>query len=294
VKPRFACLVPLLVLVVVAGSACVVPPPPGGGGGGGGSPTTAPPPPGTGCTAQRGNLVVSAAGTVIDGRCITDGSLICNAANVTLRNSKITIHSGWGIVANGGCTGLRVDRVEIDCNHVPGTSGFAQDFGRVGQNIELRHLDVHGCENGVFIDNGVKLYDSFIHDPLNDGLSDAHSDGVQLWAGASDVVVQGNTIDYRGNTTSAFMSCCAKPDPNYGFSDNVLVADNLLGGGAATMYLPNINGGPRGQVYDNVRFVNNRFMQNAFAFFYCTGITREMTEWRGNVVNETGAPVTCD
>jgi hypothetical protein len=33
------------------------------------------------------------------------------------------------------------------------------------------------------------------------------------------------------------------------------------------MYLPSINGGPRGQVTDNVRFINNRLMQNAFAYF---------------------------
>jgi Right handed beta helix region len=237
--------------------------------------------------------VVSTPGTVIQGRCLIDGALICNAANVVFRDSKINIHRGWGIVAKSGCTGLRVDRVEIDCNHVPGTNGFAQDFGRVGQNIELRDMNIHGCENGVFIDNGVRLFNSFIHDPLNDGLSDAHSDGVQLWAGASDVVVQGNVIDYRGNTTSAFMSCCARPDPNFGFSDHVLVANNLFGGGAATIYLPNSTGGPRGQVYANVRFINNRFMQNAFAFFYCSGFSSEMTEWRSNVVNETGAPIRC-
>lgn len=224
-----------------------------------------------------------------------DGTFICNAANVVFRDSKINTHRGWGIVANQGCTGLRVDRVEIDCNHVPGTSGFAQDFGRVGQNIELRDMDIHGCENGVFIDNGVKLYDSYIHDPLNDGLSGAHSDGVQLWAGASDVVVQGNVIDYRGNTTSAFMSCCSTPDPNFGFSSDILVANNLFGGGAATTYLPNIGPGdhPRGQVYDNVRFINNRWMQNAHAYFYCTGWAREMTQWSGNVVAETGVPITC-
>jgi hypothetical protein len=151
---------------------------------------------------------------------------------------------------------------------------------------------VAGCENGVFIDNGVKLFDSYIHDPLNDGLSDAHSDGVQLWAGASDVVIQNNVIDYRGNTTSAMISGGAEPDPNFGFSSDILVTGNLFGGGAATTYIPNQRG-DFGFTLDNVRYINNRWMENAFAYFYCSGNEAEMTEWTNNLSDQTGTPVTC-
>lgn len=229
--------------------------------------------------------------------CIVDGSLICNAAGVTVRDSSINIHTSWAIIANQGCTGLRASRVNIDCNHVPGTSGFAQDNGRVGQDIELRNLDVHGCENGIFIDNGVKLYDSYIHDPLDDSLSGAHSDGVQLWAGASDVVVQGNTVDYRGTTTSAMISGGFEPDPNFGFSSDILVTGNLLGGGAATLYIPakeGCCGEAATHVYDTVRVTDNRFMPE-HAFFFCDGDETRLGAWSGNVVDGTGAPLTtCD
>jgi hypothetical protein len=229
---------------------------------------------------------------------MVDGTIVCNAANVTVTNSSSSIHSGWAIEALPGCTGLRVTGMRIDCHHVPGTNGFAQDTGFVGQNIELRNLDVAGCENGVFIDNGVKLYDSYIHDPLDDSLSGAHSDGVQLWAGASDVVVQGNTVDYRGNTTSAMISGGFEPNPDFGFTSDVLVTGNLFGGGAATLYIPakeGCCGEAATHIYDTVRVTNNRFMKDAHAFFYCDGDETRLGAWSGNVIHETGVPlVTCD
>lgn len=223
--------------------------------------------------------------TVIENVCMVDGTLVCNAAGVVFRNSSSNIHSGWAIEALQSCTGLRVSNVDIYCNHVPGSNGFAQDNGFVGQDIELRSMDVAGCENGIFIDNGVKLFDSYIHDPLDDSLSDAHSDGVQLWSGASDVVVQNNVVDYRGDTTSAFMS--SGPSPEFGPASDILVTGNTFGGGAATVYVP-------GAPLSNVRFISNRWMEGAWAYFPCYGDETLLTEWTDNLSDQTGTPITCE
>jgi len=240
--------------------------------------STTGPPAGTTFTVHDGDLTVTTAGEVIEGVHVQNGTILCRAANVTIRNSKIT---GGGILAYTSCTGLRVDHIEVDCDNHVGSSGFAQDSGFVGQDIVLRNVNVHRCENGVFIDNGVDVYDSYIHEPITPGDTEtgAHSDGIQLWAGASDLTIEGNVIDYRGDTTSAIISCCGGAD--------IVINRNKLMGGAYALYLPN-QGGRTGPL-TNVRVTNNRFITGAFG--YCTGWVDELTEWAGNVEDATGAAI---
>ena len=245
-------------------------------------------PTGTTFTVHDGDLELRTAGQIVDAVHVRGGTVLCEAANITIRNAKIT---GGGILAFPSCTGLRVDGVEVDCENAVGSSGFSQDNGVVGQDIEIRHVNSHRCENGIFIDNGVHVYDSWIHEPIapGDTFTGAHSDGIQLWAGASDVVIQDNVIDYRGDTTSAIITGCSSAD-----ACGMKIHHNKLAGGAYTLYLPNERG-PLGQPLTNVAVTDNRFGQNAFAFGYCTGWTSELAQWSGNVVDETGATLaSCD
>ncbi len=239
---------------------------------------------GTTFTARNGDLNLTTAGAVVNAVQI-NGTVNCHAANVTLRNSRI--FNDYGIIAWRDCRNLTVDHVEIDCGNKPSTNGFMQDNGFVGQGIVVRNVETRRCENGIYIDNGVAVYDSWVHQPITPGdtVTDAHSDGIQLWPDASNVVIQHNVVDYRGDTTSAIMS-----GTNNNPASSIHIVGNKLAGGAATLYLPNRP--PLGATYTDVRVTGNRFGKDAHAYFYCTGDMNELTAWSGNVVDETNEPIT--
>jgi Right handed beta helix region len=246
------------------------------------------PPPGTTFTIHNGDLNLTTDGAVVDAVHVDGGTVQCHAADVIVRNAKI-INPGHGIQAGQDCRNLTIDHVEIDCENTVGAAGFIQNRGFVGQGIVFRNVEAHRCENGIFIDNGVAVYDSWIHEPLipGDTSTGAHSDGIQLWAGASDVTIEGNVIDYRGDTTSAIMS-----GPNPTPDASIRINGNRLAGGSFSLYLPNHDSGRIGTTYTNVEVSNNRFGQGAFAYGYCTGWVDEITEWSSNVIDETGASIT--
>ena len=98
--------------------------------------------------------------------------------------------------------------------------------------------------------------------------------------------------------TFAWRSLTYTRDP--GAIDNVLVEDNLIGGGGFTIYATQV-----GYPMTNVRFVSNRFTTSVFALVgywatdsdgYCgllypSGLPADLV-FSDNVIHETGAPVT--
>lgn len=184
--------------------------------------TTTGVPAGTALTVVSGDLTITKKGAVVTGKDIR-GCVLVKAPNVTIRKSKITCTSYYGIgsfaeeYAGGG---LLVEDVEIDCqNH--NTTGI----GYYGTKV--RRANIHGCENGFDIDDTTTVEDSYIHD-LYEGAT-GHSDGAQF-AGGAHIVLRHNTIFNPGGT-SAIIS---HPTGN----SDVLIADNFLAGGAYTLYCP--------------------------------------------------------
>ncbi|MFI7636464.1 hypothetical protein [Nonomuraea sp. NPDC049400] len=196
-------------------------------------------PAGTKLKVVNGDLTVTKAGAVIEGKDIR-GCVLVKAPNVTIRRSKVTCTGHYAIGSfietyKGG--GLLLEDVEVDCrNH--NTTGV----GSYGTTA--RRLNVHGCENGFDIDDTTSVLDSYIHD-LYEGAT-GHADGIQL-AGGSNIRIMRNTI-YAPGGTSAIIS---HPTNNA----NVLVENNLLAGGAYTLYCPR----DRSRAY---RVIGNRFGRN--------------------------------
>jgi hypothetical protein len=178
-------------------------------------------PKGTALTIVNGNITVTKSGTVIDRKDIR-GCVRVQAPDVTIRRSKITCGDFYAVASFDGeysGKGLLVEDSEITCGG-PGT-------GLGDTNFTARRLNIHNCENGFDINGSVTVRDSYIHD-LHQG-GGAHTDGIQL-AGGSDITIEHNTI-FDNNGTSAIIS---HPTDN----SDVLVASNLLAGGAYTLYCP--------------------------------------------------------
>lgn len=243
-------------------------------------------PAGTTLTAYTGPSTISTAGTVIDGK--TLGCIRINAPGVTIRNSKISCAGGIAVSVDdkGGPAANRlllVD-VEITCQNTGGT-GISE------AHYVVRRAHIHGCENGLDVNQNVLIEDSYIHDLF--GGNDAHADGIQLawhWNGsayvccAKNVTIRHNTI-YSVHADGSLGTATVIMNPNA--DENVLIEGNLLAGGAATVYCNRPGTGINVRLVDN--HFSTRFSPKVGAYMASDDCGDETLS--GNVFHETGQPI---
>jgi len=232
-------------------------------------------PAGTKLTVHNGDLEVGSANTVIDGRDIR-GCVFVNAPGVVIRRSKLTCVASYADSYSG--TGVLLEDVEIDCGNTTGTTAVG-DY-----NFAVRRANIHSCENGFDVDGRVTIEDSYIHDLLRDDpATDPHTDGAQITPVGSSINIVHNTI-YAGDGTSAIIS----PNVADGIVSDVLIKDNLMAGGAYTLYCQQDGPG------DNYRVINNHFSTVVYPDVGHYGAWTECedeAQVTGNVYHETGRPV---
>ena len=236
-------------------------------------------PAGTSLSAHSGDLEIGTANTVIDGLDIR-GCVFVRAPGVVIRRTRITCPGG-GVASFADAysgQGVVLEDVEISCGNVKGSSAVG-DY-----NFTVRRANIHSCENGFDVDGRVTIEHSYIHDLIAfDPASDPHSDGAQITPVGRDINIVHNTI-YAGDGTSAIIS----PTVSSGVVTNVLIKDNLMAGGAYTLYCQQDGSGNNYQVINN-RF-STRFYPSVGAFGAWTECGDE-TQVNGNVIHETGQPV---
>jgi F5/8 type C domain/PA14 domain len=236
-------------------------------------------PPGTALEPHNGNLTVNTAGAVISNRLI-NGCVTVNAANVTIRRSKIVCNGPSAIWS--GSTGLLVEDTEVDCNNAAGRTAITP------QGYTARRVNAHSCDNILWASRNVLIEDSYIHDPIPCcGPTQPHTDAIQVPAGGSNIRVEHNTV-YGGylsqaNFGNAAISASASPGTSV---TNVVVNNNVLAGGGYTLYCPGADGG--------FTWTNNRFSRvfvSTVGGFGPLYFTCEQHTHSGNVYHETGSPL---
>ena len=248
-------------------------------------------PAGTALSAYTGPSTISTANTVIDGK--TLGCISVTAPGVVIRRSKIECaNPSYAVVSveDGAFTGtsLLLENDEIDCRNGAGTA--------VGEaNVTVRSSDIHGCENGFDMNQGFDIQDSYIHDLWNTAQS--HTDGMQMagahlengkWVtGALNLKIRHNTIYGVGADGSLGTSAIIS---NPRGDKNITIQDNLLAGGAFTLYCDYSATATNYQVIDNE--FSTRFSPKYGAYGPSDGCSDETLS--GNVDHETGAPMTLD
>jgi hypothetical protein len=243
-------------------------------------------PAGNNLTVHNGDLDIGTANTVIDGQDIR-GCVRIHAPGVVIRRSKITCGGPYvvGSYADDySGTGLVLEDVEISCSNVMHSAGVGD------HNFTVRRADIHSCENGFDVDGHAVIEHSYIHDlipydPNNpaDVAADPHSDGAQITPIGNDITFRHNTI-YAGDGTSAIIS----PDVSAGVVSNVLITDNLMAGGAATLYCQQNGSG------NNYRVINNHFSTLFYptvGAYYAWVECEDEIQVTGNVFHESGRPV---
>lgn len=203
----------------------------------------------TGPTTIRNN------GTVIDGKQI-NGQLTVSAANVTIKNSRITSSSTYGILA----WGKNLTVVDSTVNGKAGMVSIAGYSDQGGGDIHLTRVDASGAPDLVRMgSDGSTVQDSYFHDVCGPATcKGAHNDTVGLLPGTQGVKIIHNTILNAQSHTSAVEI----GDTRSGQSSGEL-RDNLIAGGGYRIYAMSASGG-RGFAVTGNQFSTRYFARGGY------------------------------
>jgi len=224
-------------------------------------------------TPKTGDLTITADNTVIQGVDLS-GCIVNHAANVVIKNSRIRCNGAYGIFNDyrlASNTGFQVVDSEIDCMGQGGSTGIS------GHTMTVLRVDIHGCENGLDMQEHSNLVDSYIHDLSLVGAG--HTDGIQ--SAYQYVLIQHNTIE--NNTSGGTSSIITDPTHTANFTVNGNLLINI--GGSYVLYCPTST--------SNFVVTNNRFYY-ADAYGYSVHCANPAITWSGNVNNSTGAAINAD
>ena len=245
--------------------------------------------PGWSYNASTSTVTVTANGTTLSGLAIT-GTLQISANNVTVKNVKVTSGGTFGI-SLAHTSGVTIENSTI--------SGQNSTTGRVSYAID----DVYGDSTGMIIKAddissfrtavqvSIGQVDSnYIHDPGY--VAGDHTNGIYVNGGTQSLMIWNNTIFDSLGQTDAINLDAGTPGPAAPVAYKT-VSDNLLAGGAYTLY----GGAASGSPTSNIVVQDNRFGQNYYAksgqygpayYFDAAGAGNK---WSMNIWDTTGQTV---
>lgn len=177
-------------------------------------------PVGTILNPTTGDITVNFDNTVIDSVTV-NGCVTVNAANVTIKNSRIICPGGTGIYTYDARGATLIQDTEISC--VNGTA-----TGLWGKHFVALRLYIHDCENALEINEGSTVRDSYL--VAREATTAGHGDDIQSQDG-NNITIKHNTFAGLNPITSSIIS-------NPTLDNNWDIEDNFLSAGAYTVYCP--------------------------------------------------------
>jgi hypothetical protein len=245
--------------------------------------------PGWTWNASTKTVTVTVKGTVLSGLAIT-GTLQISASNVTVKNVQVTSGGNFGI-SLAHTTGVTIQNSTI--------SGQNSTAGRVSYAID----DVYGDSTGMIIKaNNISNFrtavqvstgqvdSNYIHDPGY--VAGDHTNGIYVNGGTQPLMIWNNTIFDSMGQTDAINLDAGTPGPSAPVASKT-VSDNLLAGGAYTLY----GGAAGGSPTSNIVIQDNRFGQLYYpksglygpAYYFDSAGTGN--KWSMNIWDTTGQAV---
>jgi hypothetical protein len=208
-------------------------------------PTNTGVPPGVTLTAS-GPVKVTQDNKVLDGLEIT-GDVDVDANNVALKNCSIVVSDAyWGIIIRSGSLTV------TDCKiYGSGSSGHGI-FNPYQCPVTIRRCDISGFADGVMSDVGL-IEDNYIHDLQ--GAPGSHHDGIQNGGGGPLTIRHNTILNPHGETSAVALF------QDFGVPHDVLIENNLLGGGGYTVY----GGAGSKGTPTKIEVLNNQFSKKYFA-----------------------------
>ncbi|MGN6246082.1 MAG: hypothetical protein ACTHQ3_20725 [Motilibacteraceae bacterium] len=199
--------------------------------------------------AIPGDYRVTTPGAVVSGLDI-EGSLIVSADRVTVRDTRVR-----GVGQRDWLVSLWTRTTLQDVEVGGGRSGSDPSLataiysGGSASGNRIVRADIHHTQDGIRLDGGTTVTDSWIHDLVTDG--SVHSDGVQLATG-SHSVLRHNRIE-AGNNDAVFLQTTGGDEP----IRDVLLDGNLLLGTTSGQVVSSF--GVSNETASDVRLVHNVF-----------------------------------
>jgi hypothetical protein len=210
----------------------------------------------------------------VDG-CVT---VARSASNAIIRN--VRVKSGgciWLIQNNDGASNVTVQDTELD-----GQGNTNSDAAFAGYNLTLTRVNIHGTVDGGKLGSNDVIQDSYIHDlAIN---SSTHNDGLQ-GLDAQNVVIRHNRIIAGVGSTSAII---LSENSGGGWQmRNLQITNNLMAGGAYTVYGGYLKGKDNPSIASNISITNNQFSTVVYpkggAFGPLTSIDPPVVSVSGNI-----------
>ena len=225
-------------------------------------------------TTYTGPTTINTNGTVIDGKKIT-GQLTVNAANVTIKNSRITSTGTYGILAWG-------KNLTVVDSTVDGKAGMVSIAGysdKGGGDIHLTRVDASGAPDLVRMgSDGSTVQDSYFHDVCGPATCrGAHNDTVGLLPGTLGVKIIHNTILNAESQTSAVEIGDIRSAQSSGE-----LRDNLIAGGGYSIYAMSASGG-KGYAVTGNQFSTRYFARGGYWGLVTDWKSGGGNTWSGNV-----------
>lgn len=236
---------------------------------------------------KRGWLEIDGSGAIIENLAVA-GNVNVEASDVTIRDVRIAVSGDTFGISLRHANNATIQDTEIagsDATAGRLLVGVKDIYGdAVGTRVE--RVNVFHVATGIQIYQGL-IADSYIHDV---GYRDGdHTNGTTSNGSAEMLTIRHNTVLNENGQTDAISLF-----QDFGVEANRLIDDNLVGGGAYSVY-----GGanPGKAATSNIRIINNRFTTK---FFPNGGLYGPVTAfdpsgsgnlWSGNIWDETGLPV---
>lgn len=217
-------------------------------------------PAGTSLTVVNGDLNITTAGQVVEGRDVR-GFVNISASNMTFRNSIVrggSPGSGFrGIINVNSGTGVKIENVEIN----PTTPSVYWD-GIKGSGFTATAVNISRVVDGMKVSSNSVIEKSYIHDLsyfANDpsqGGGETHGDGIQILDG-SNITVRTSNINPGSGGNAAI-----QVTQDWGPVSNLLIDGNWMDGGGCTLNIAWKGGGNMTVTANNNRFGHNSGFAN--------------------------------
>jgi len=256
---------------------------------GGGFPdaTTTGPTVGTVFTNAFGEFNTTSNGQIVE-KLNLDGYILVNHNNVTIQDCNIfTSNPGPGALTDILVTVNRTGTTIRRCKIVSGwaLAGILLDENNANTVVEF--CNISNCENGITIaGSSINIHDNYIHDLAREpGHVDPHFDGMQGFPGYSNWTINHNTIQGK-DTSSIILGGNTGPIATH----TVSITNNLLLHQGPTAY------GVQCKFTDGLTVTGNRISVEVgppqYPIFPIDLVGCVTLSTAGNVVHETGAPIT--
>lgn len=212
-------------------------------------------PSGTQLTRHNGDLVITTAGTVIDGLDIY-GTVSVRADNVVIKNSRVrgkdATYNTPLVSMNKGNRNLVIRDTEIAPDN---PSPYL--YGIMGWEFTIERVNIHHVIDSLHIyGNNVTVKDSYLHDNVhytndpNWGGRPSHDDGIQI--------LSGDNIKITGSRIEGAYNAAVQITQDKGRTSNVSFVGNWIDGGGCSINVADKGLGPvTGLVATNNTFGRN-------------------------------------